>query len=246
MYEVLICAHFLTKFEVMNKLLTLLIILSLTHVFGQKNKLPPKEKKVVNKTNFGIGFGAARSVVFLSRNVKEFNDATGWTFNAIYGGHKLIRFAFDYSQFSSIDIEPTWIGVKAKTYELNIQFIARFKNIKSIIYPITGFSLNQFNGLFTGKEDFQNLREKYPSNSYVKSSWFGTNFGLGYEQTIGPVKAVITYKMRVGTSDVNAKINIMDVCYGLGVRYDMKASTPRHFYRTIFRNTRNRYALDVD
>ncbi len=226
--------------------LTLIIVFSFSLCFSQKNKLPPAEKKAVNKTNFGVGFGVARSVVFLSRNIKEFNDATGWTFNMIYGGHKLVRFAFDYSQFSSLNIEPTWLDIKAKTYEVNIQFIARFKNIKSIIYPITGFSLNQFNGLFTGKEDFQNLREKYSSNTYIKSNWFGTNFGLGYEQAIGPFKAVLSYKMRVGTSDVNAKVNIMDVCYGLGLRYDMKASTPRHFYRTIFRKTRNRYALDVD
>jgi len=218
-------------------------------VFGQKTSISKKrtldKKKIELKhTTFGIGGGITRSVIFLSRNVREFNDATGFNVGLVYGGNKLMRIALEFHQYSPIDIEPTWYDINAKTYEANLHLLARFKRSEAIIYPITGVSVNQFKGFFTGKEDFQNLADKYPVNSEVRSYWIGANFGLGYEHQIGPLKAVLQYKMRVGVQDVVGKINIMDVCYSLGLRYDIKAYTPKVLYRIITRSYRPRYSVN--
>ena len=204
-----------------------------------------EKKNDAKYTTLGIGVGLSRSVIFLSRNVKEFNDATGLNVGIVYGGKNLTRFAFDYSQFNSLDIEPTWYNIKARTYEANIQFLARFKYNHALIYPLVGLSVNEFRGFFTGIDDFQNLKDKYRINSEVRSYWVGANFGMGFEHSIGPLKITIAYKMRVGAQDVNARLNIMDVCYNAGLRYDMKALRPKYLYKRIFRNTRNRYLLDV-
>lgn len=204
-----------------------------------KNKAP-------KLTDLGVGLGVTRSVIFLSRNIKEFNDATGFCATLVYGGHKLYRLSAAYSQYSSINIEPTWLNIKARCYEVNLQILARFRNNASLIYPITGISVNEFNGFFTGVEDFQNLREKYDINSQVRSYWIGANFGLGYEHKFNPITIFLAYKMRVGTQDANQKINIMDVCYHGGIRYDIKVLTPRYLFRSIFRSYRNRYPLNAD
>lgn len=203
-----------------------------------KNKVYKAESQF---TNMGFGFGVTRSVIFLSRNIKEFNDAHGLNLNYVYGGHKLMRFALDYHQYKSIDIEPTWYDIKARTYEANVQFLAHFRSDKALIYPITGISINEFSGFFTGRDDFQNLRDRYPVNSIVKSFWIGANFGVGYEYAFGPVKANLVYKMRVGAQDVNEKLNIMDVCYSLGLRYDFQALKYKYAFRKIFRTYRGRY-----
>ncbi len=210
----------------------------------KKPKELPLKKPEVKHTTFGIGVGITRSVIFLSRNVREFNDATGINVGIVYGGNKLTRFSAEFHQYSSINIAPTWYNINAKTYEANLQLLARFKRSNAIIYPITGISVNMFKGFFTGKEDFQNLADKYPVNSEVHSYWIGANFGMGYEHEIGPVKAVLQYKMRVGVQDAVGKINIMDVCYSLGLRYDLKVLKPKHSH--IFRSWRNRYPLHVD
>jgi hypothetical protein len=233
----------------MRKFFFIIAMLLAIVVFGQKTTISKKrtldKKKIELKhTTLGFGVGITRSVIFLSRNVREFNDATGFNVGIVYGGNKLARVSAEFHQYSAINIEPTWYNINAKTYEANLHLLARFKRSNAIIYPITGLSINQFKGYFTGKEDFQNLADKYPVNSEVRSYWIGANFGLGYEHQIGPLKAVLQYKMRVGVQDVVGKINIMDVCYSLGLRYDIKALTPKAVYRVITRNYKARYDVN--
>jgi hypothetical protein len=207
----------------------------------KKTRTLDKKKIELKHTTLGIGFGITRSVIFLSRNIKEFNDASGFNIQLVYGGNKLARFSAEYHQYNAIDIEPTWYNIHAKTYEANVQFLARFRNNKAVIYPLVGLSLNEFKGYFTGRDDFQNLRDKYGINTEVHSFWLGANFGLGYEHQLGPVKIFGLYKMRVGAQDFATKLNIMDVCYSFGLRYDFKALTPKAFYRFITRSYRDRY-----
>lgn len=207
-----------------------------------KKTVPIKSlKSESHYTNSGLGIGVTRSVIFLSRNVKEFNDANGLHLTYVYDGHKLMRFAAEFSQYKSIDIEPTWYDIKARTYEANVQFLAHFRSDKALIYPITGLSVNEFTGFFTGKDDFQNLRDRYQVNTTVKSYWIGANFGVGYEYAFGPVKAYLIYKMRVGAQDVNERLNIMDVCYHIGLRYDFETIKYKYAFRKIFRNYKGRY-----
>lgn len=200
-----------------------------------------KKKLELRHTTLGLGVGLTRSVIFLSRNIKEFNDATGFNVGLVYGGNKIARFSAEFHQYNSINIEPTWYNINAKTYEANVQFLARFRGEKAVIYPLLGISVNDFKAYFTGKEDFQNLRDKYGVNTQVHSFWLGANFGIGYEHQIGPLKAFALYKMRVGVQDMVTKLNIMDVCYSLGLRYDFKALTPKAFYRFITRSYKDRY-----
>lgn len=210
-----------------------------------KSKLTLSMKRSERLTDLGIGVGLTRSVIFLSRNIKEFNDARGYCVNLTYGGHKLVRFTAEYAQYNTINIEPTWYDIKAKTYETNLHFLARFKNNKGIIFPLVGLSLNEFKGFFTGRDDFQNLRDKYSINSEVRSFWLGANFGLGYEHSIGPIKLVAMYKMRVGAADANERLNIMDVCYNFGIRYELKVLKPKYMYRRVMNYHNNRYAIDI-
>ncbi len=203
-----------------------------------------RKKIELKRTTLGFGAGMTRSVIFLSRNVKEFNDASGLNVCMVYGGNRIARVGFDYHQYKPISIEPTWTDIHAKTMEANVQFLARFRDDKALIYPLVGISYNSFKGYFTGKEDFQNLKDKYAANSQVQSYWIGINFGMGYEHKIGPVKAYFAYKMRVGAQDVTSKLNIMDVCYSFGLRYDIKALTPKYVVKTIMRTYRPRYDVD--
>ena len=227
----------------------LLCVLSLAQVKSgstsiKKRRAVDKKKLELKTTTLGFGVGLTRSVIFLSRNIQEFNDATGLNFGMVYGGNNLARFSVEFHKYKPINMEPTWYDINAKTYEANIQFLARFRNNKAIIYPLMGLSMNDFRAFFTGKDDFQNLRDKYAINSRVHSIWFGANFGLGYEHQIGPFKAFLLYKMRVGAQDVASRLNIMDVCYSAGLRYDIKALTPKYVVKTILRTYRPRYNVD--
>ncbi len=191
-------------------------------------------------TNLAFGFGAAKSVLFLNRNVKENNDASGLQASLIYGGSNIFRFSLEYTHYRMIDIAPTWYDIKANTIEANMHLIARFKNTDAFFYPLFGISYNSFNGYFTGKNDFLNISEKHKPNQTVVTKWLGVNIGTGYELYFKKMSLFLDYKMRVGYADGKKQLNIMDVCFSIGLRYNIKVPS---IYR-LFRGTRNRYLIN--
>lgn len=190
-----------------------------------------KHRKEEGMTNLQIGAGLAGSVLYLSRNIKEDNDALGYTMNVIYGGHKGFRISAQYTTYVPIDIEPTWYNIKANTIEANIEAIVLFKNNKTILYPTAGFSYNTFKGYFTGMDDFLNLKEIYKPNTIVYDQWVGFNVGTGIEHAFGPLVIFADYKMRVGRADRTGGINIMDVCYSGGLRLKIWVPTFHKIYK---------------
>lgn len=222
-------------------LLFFAFLLCLPYVNAQVRVIKPVKKSYPKKTNFGIGGGLTRSVLYLNRNVKENNDATGYSVAMIYGGARIARVSVEYTHYKSINIEPTWYNIKASTVEANVHIIARFKKTNAFFYPLFGLSYNMFSGYFTGRNDFMNLSEKYKINSVASSNWLGLNVGTGYEHYFGPVSAFLDYKMRVGESG-KRQLNIMDVCISAGLRYNLKVPS---IYK-IFSGTKNRYFLDSE
>lgn len=201
---------------------------------------PVKTKPLT--TRLGLGAGAAGSVLFLSRNVKENNEAYGFHLSLAYGGTKLFRGTVEYTQYKSLDIAPTWYNVKANTIETNLHIIARFSEGKAIFYPIFGLSYNVFSGFYTGVRDYLNLNTLYEDNSDVKTQWWGINAGAGYEYFFKRFSFFADYKMRMGVSEGYNEFNILDVCLSAGLRMNLKVPTLYGLYR----GTRSRYTLKTE
>jgi hypothetical protein len=210
---------------------------------SQTRVAKPVKKSYPKKTNLSVGTGFTRSVLFLSRNVKENNDVTGNSFYVSYGGARLIRVSAECTFYRPIDIAPTWYNIKASSLEANVHFMARFQNSKAYFYPLLGLSYNHFQGFFTGRNDFMALSDRYAVNSTITTNWLGLNIGTGYEHYFGPFSVFADYKMRVGANDgKDHQINIMDVCFGLGARYNIRVPS---VYK-LFSGTKSRYFLDTD
>jgi hypothetical protein len=170
-------------------------------------------------TRWSIKGGGNLSVIYLARNVKEKNNEPGYCGGLTYEINNFVRVSSLVTRFRPINIEPTWLNVKANTYEANLEILARFPNQKTLLYPFAGFSYNTFSGFFTGQSDYLNLKEYYAVNSTIKNQWLGFNLGTGLEHNFGILGVFIDYRMRIGKQE-NA-INIMDVCYtgGLKIRF---------------------------
>jgi hypothetical protein len=188
-----------------------------------------RKKKELKKTNLEFGVGITGSVLYLARNVKEDNDAKGYTFIANYGVNDLFRLSAQYTKFLPINIAPTWYDVTANSAEVNAEMIVMFKNNKTMLYPLAGLSYNTFKGYFTGANDYLNLRELYKANTTVSNKWFGVNVGTGMEHAFGPIVIFADYKMRVGKMEPKG-INIMDVCYSGGIRIKLYVLTLKSVY----------------
>ncbi len=213
-------------------------LLFVQNAFCQVRTIKPV-KTHPRQTNFGIGGGVTKSFLFLSRNVKDNNDALGFHGSLIYGGEKIFRGNLEYTYYRKINIEPTWYDIKAYTIEMNLQAIARFQRTKTYFYPLFGLSYNSFKGYFTGLDDFLNLSDKYKKNQTANTKWVGFNVGSGFEQYFKQVSIYGEYKMRIGNSG-ERKLNIMDVCFTFGARYYIRVPS---IYK-LFSGTKSRYLIE--
>lgn len=208
-------------------LFTFIILLSLNNSFSQISPKKIAPKKVISNpivkereyTKWSMKAGANISVIFLARNTKDKNNSPGYCGGFTYEVNNFVRVSTLYTRFRPINIEPTWLNVKANSYEMNLEVMAKFPNKKTLLYPFAGLSYNTFNGFFTGELDYLNLKEFYKSNTTIKNNWLGLNLGTGIEHNFGILGLFIDYRMRVGKQD--GSINIMDVCYtgGLKIRF---------------------------
>jgi hypothetical protein len=177
---------------------------------------PAKIEKERPYTRLSLKTGANISVIYLARNTKEKNNEPGYCGGITYEVNDFIRVASLITSFRPINIKPTWLNVKANTFELNMEILAKFPNKKTLLYPFVGLSYNTFSGYFTGELDYLNLREYYPINTTINNQWLGLNLGTGLEHNFGIVGLFLDYRMRVGKQD--KVFNIMDVCYTGGVK----------------------------
>lgn len=177
--------------------------------------------KQTQYTRWSAKAGANISVVYLARNIKDNNNAPGYCGGLNYEVNNFIRVSTLYSYFRPINIEPTWLNVRASTTEMNLEMVAHFPNKKTLLYPFLGLSYNTYDGFFTGQLDYLNLKEYYAVNTVVRNRWFGLNLGTGIEHNFGILGMFLDYRMRVGKQEDAAGVNIMDVCYtaGLKVRF---------------------------
>jgi hypothetical protein len=219
--------------------------------FSQRRVVRPVERPPVKtipkhpkRTNFGIGVGATRSVLYLARNVKANNDATGVNTSLVYGGARLLRASLEYTFYRPIDIAPTWYNIRAHTIEANMHIMARFRNRKAYFYPLVGLSYNVFSGTFTGINDYLNLSSLYAKNQHVVTRWFGLNVGTGYEYYFRPGSFFMDYKMRIGMTEGTNELNIQDVCISAGFRFNLRV--PSFYSIFAYRGTRSRYLLDTE
>ncbi|MES2762100.1 MAG: hypothetical protein V4677_07835 [Bacteroidota bacterium] len=206
----------------------ILLITLLANTAYSQLKLPAKPRAVtpaVKKekekpfTRWSLKAGANISVIYLSRNIKDNNNAPGYCGGFVYELNDFVRVSGLYTHFMPINIEPTWLNVKANTYEANMEILAKFPNKKTLLYPFVGLSYNTYQGFFTGESDYLGLREYYKVNSTVNNNWLGLNLGTGIEHNFGILGIFVDYRMRVGKQE--KAFNIMDVCYtgGLKVRF---------------------------
>ncbi|MCC6371375.1 MAG: hypothetical protein IT236_10250 [Bacteroidia bacterium] len=196
-------------------------------------------KDPVKHTNFGLGCGMARSVLYLTRNLNSNNDALGFNTILTFDKGNYFRGSVEYTYYGSINIQPTWLNVKAQTLEANLSVISKSRDKRIYFYPIAGLSYNIFRGYYTGINDFQNLSTIYTKNQIVQTNWLGINTGLGADYNFKGGAIYLSYKMRIGRTVEFKQINIMDVFMVAGLRFYVKGAT---LYK-LFKGTRSRYSL---
>ena len=83
-------------------------------------------------TRWSLKTGGNISVIYLARNVKDNNNEPGFCGGLNYEVNNFVRVSTLFTRFRPINIEPTWLNVKANSYEMNVEVVARFPNKKNL------------------------------------------------------------------------------------------------------------------
>jgi hypothetical protein len=215
----------------------LVLLLFVLTGYGQVRVVKPIKTKPLT-TKFSFFCGIAKSELILERNIHSNNAAFGYHGGISYGFNSVLRGTLEYVQYRKLDIMPTWSDIRARTFEINLHYLARLQGTPAYFYPITGISYNIFNGFFTGMNDYLNLADRYARNDYAHTRWLGANLGLGFEYFFKPVSIFGEFKMRAGLTESH-HLSVLDVYFGAGFRYNLSVPS---IYK-MFRGTRSRYML---
>ena len=207
---------------------------------SQVKVIKPVKKSKPKTTRLSFYGGYSSSELLLERNIQEDNAAHGYHLGASYGLTRVYRACFEYTNYSKINIAPTWFNINAQTFEFNVHALAKMRGAPAFFYPVMGMSYNVFEGYFTGERDYLHLSRMYEKNANVKTTWVGANLGLGLEYFIKPVSLYAEFKMRMGITESGA-LSVMDVCFSTGIRYNLRVPS---LYK-MFSGTRSRYLLDT-
>jgi hypothetical protein len=218
-----------------------LSLFAVASVHAQIRSVGPAKKSKPVMTYLSAGAGLANSVLYLTRNVKEDNDAQGYQFSLSYHKSTRFRYILEYTWYKPLDILPTWEKISAYTLEANANVLFRVSDGAGFFYPQFGISYNVFTGFYTGISDHLKLSRNYEVNSWVTTRWVGVNIGTGYEYRFRRMGFYVDYRMRVGMNEQH-QVNITDVCINGGLRYSFIVIKGNK----LFRGTRSRYALDLE
>lgn len=174
-------------------------------------KIPKK-----NGTVFYIGAGGLYSSVNVFRNQKDYTYHPGVTTRLYCETPYRLNGDMEYSFMPFFDLPPTWYNLRCSSFDINLHFQAVIVGEHSQFYTVTGISVQQWKGLYTGQNDFSLLRNKLPPNTIYKAKYFGANIGCGGEWDLGDVYLFLEFKYRLSNTD--AGFGLSDAIYSAGLK----------------------------
>ncbi len=139
------------------------------------------------------------------------------------------------------DPNETWHNVLERDHDLNAVFLGWFANRSSAFYAVTGLNVKQWKGTYTGVGENYISEKSLVSGEELSTIRMGANLGVGFERKINDFGFTGEMRYRIAPDNANVRLKIIDVCYSIGLKYDINIDPKR---KPKFRLPGNRYHLD--
>ncbi len=186
-----------------------------------QNQLNPKMEKAISKNTtrgFYICGGASYSSVNIHRNYSQNPYKFGWNARVCWELAGSMRITGEYTSMPLFQVTPTWLNVKNRVVELNVNYLARIKDQKALFYTISGIYYQSWNGFYTGQEDFTLAKNVFTPQQQYTNKYLGVNLGLGIERAFRYVQVFAEFKYRFSETDADKVFGITDALYNAGVK----------------------------
>lgn len=125
------------------------------------------------------------------------------------------------------DLSPTWTNIQWNNFEIDFHYIGHFEESSTGIYLLTGIGVQNWSGLFTGVNDYNRVGETVEPNTRHGYTWGTLNAGCGVEKDFDKIGIFGEFKLRGRKKNFFTPVNIIDVVYTVGVRYNFNLKYDR-------------------
>lgn len=144
-----------------------------------------------------------------------------------------LRVSAEYNRMFEHSIKPYWEGVRSDVYELNLQYLAHVTGYSSAFYIIAGYAVQDWKGTFVG-EGFEHETGQFSSTDASFTARFPKlSVGFGMQRSFKQFDLFADFRYRINHSEPKIPLNIVDVNYGIGIRYRLKSSSLKKLYRVV-------------
>ena len=181
--------------------------------FFSSSAATPARDSLKEQFRFRVGGGFTFSAINLLRNPDDTRAKHGFEFRSQMELKPALRISGSYSRNFELTT-PTWANITSVNYDLNLQFVAHFRESGNSIYFFTGGNMNRWKGRFTGFQDFFDIAETLAPGTWTRETYLGLNFGTGLEKNWKHSNLYGKFKFRLTSTELG--FSISDVVYTVG------------------------------
>ncbi|MBN8702956.1 MAG: hypothetical protein J0M08_07820 [Bacteroidetes bacterium] len=136
-----------------------------------------------------------------------------------------ILLSAEYTHFAKHDISIFEKKVQSQSLEINANFRSNLVGYSTAFYFITGVAMQNriFNKVTYDAFNYGLLES---SNVVQRDNWYGINLGFGLSQKIKFIDVFADLKYRISKRISSVPVNIIDIGYQIGLRYNFMLGKP--------------------
>ncbi|MCC7303341.1 MAG: hypothetical protein IT233_11930 [Bacteroidia bacterium] len=155
-----------------------------------------------------------------------------------------VSFVLEYNHLFSYDVSAAWVNVSARDYDALVSFGNQFQGGPSSFYAFTGMSVKTWNATYTGVGENRITPFFVTPGSSTRLIRFCANFGIALERKISDLSLFGDFRFRLSPVTENVKVEIMDIMYTVGLKYNFIYRKEDRFKKERFRLPGNKYNID--
>lgn len=155
-----------------------------------------------------------------------------------------LSFVLEYHHLFPFSIDQTWVDVKARDHDANVFFGRQFQGGNSSFYAFTGLCIKSWEATYTGIGENKITGFFVPVGSRTQLLRFCANLGVALEKHINDLSFFGDFRFRLSPVQENVRIEIMDIMYSLGLKYNLVFKKEDKFRKSRFRMPGRKYDLD--
>ncbi|MFN6037247.1 MAG: hypothetical protein ACK452_02170 [Bacteroidota bacterium] len=197
----------------------------------KKNK--PDSANFKHPLGLYFAFAGTYSSIDVYNNYLQNPFRTGYSPRLCWEFSNTFRLTGEFNVLPKFNYSTTWDNLRATNTEINLQFMARIKDERSIFYALMGICKHSWEGDFKGQSVFYDAISKYQAGTTVAKSTLKLNAGVGLERAFKYFELYAEYRYRF--SKIESGVTVSDVAIYLGIKKKLPI-------KKIFRGLKDRYS----